>query len=75
VEFLGHLFLIIAINREIFKIILDLTPIFLDLVKKATRDSYNKTILAQEKLAKLNFTSSYIDIEKEFKRVYLFNIH
>jgi hypothetical protein len=63
-----------ATSREISKTISDPTPIFLDLVKKAARDSHDKTISAQEKLAKLDFTSSCADVEKEFKRVYLSNV-
>jgi hypothetical protein len=47
------------------------TPTFLDLVEKAARDSHDETISAKEKLAKLDFTSSCDDMQKEFKRSYL----
>lgn len=58
-------------SREVPLIISQLILTFLGLVKKAARDTYNKTISAKEKLTKLNFTSSYEDVHKEFKGSYL----
>jgi hypothetical protein len=52
-------------------IILQLILTFLGLIKKATYNTYNKTIFAKEKLVKLDFTSNCKDIYNKFKRSYL----
>jgi len=63
--------LTIFTSKGVLVIISQLTPTFLDLVKKAACNAYNKIIFAKEKLVKLDFISSYKDIYNEFKRSYL----
>jgi hypothetical protein len=63
-----------SISREASLVISQPTPAFLGLVKKAARDNYDKTLSTKEKLAKLDFTYSCKDVEKEFKRSYLNNV-
>ncbi|TVY20232.1 hypothetical protein LARI1_G001642 [Lachnellula arida] len=58
-------------SGEVPLVISQPTITFLGLVEEAARDTYDKTISAKEKLAKLNFTSSCEEVYKEFKRSYL----
>jgi hypothetical protein len=46
----------------------------LGLVKEAARDNHDKTISVKEQLAKLDFTRSCEEVQKEFKRSYLENV-